>query len=145
MCTQGGKTRPAMRMCAPCGRSTKLSTSSLIALCGAELAIPELKRRLTCSNCGDRARELRILPDEPWVGSESDQKLGFAVVPGSADFIRPSVIPAPAINGAIERSALTRRWSGDTRQPFTVRIPAVLFAIGGLLARATFLLEIRCQ
>ena len=33
----------------------------------------------------------------------------------------------------------------DTRQPFTVRIPAVLFVIGGLLARTTFLLEIRRQ
>ena len=73
------------------------------------------------------------------------QTLGFAVVPGSADFIRPSVIPAPAIDGVIERSSLARRWSRDTRQPFTVRIPAVLLVIGGLLARTTFLLEIRCQ
>src|SRR6187200_1927650 len=62
-------------------------------------------------------------------------KLGFAVVPGSADFIRPSVIPAPAINGAIERRALGRRLGGGTRQPSTVRIPTVLFAIRGSLAR----------
>ena len=151
---QAGRPRRAARIwafCHTCDRSTELKTHQLVAVYGAEFAIADLKRRLTCRKCGERPREIRIVyavltplefASASW-GPERATKLGFALVPGSADFIRPSVIPAPAINGAIERSALARRLGGDTRQPFTVRIPAVLFVVGGLLARATVLLEIR--
>jgi len=52
-------------MCDPCGRSTKLSAPRLIAVYGAELAIQDLKRRLTCSRCGERPREIRIVYSVP--------------------------------------------------------------------------------
>ena len=75
------------------------------------------------------------------VAAHDMQKLGFAVVPRAADFIRPNVISAPAVNGAIDRAALARRLRGDTRQPFTVRVPTVLFVIGGLLTRCVPAIE----
>ena len=48
-------------MCDPCGRSTELKTHQLIAVYGAEFAIADLKRWLTCRKCGDRPREIRIV------------------------------------------------------------------------------------
>ena len=44
-----------------CDRSTELKTHQLIAVYGAEFAIADLKRRLTCRKCGDRPREIRIV------------------------------------------------------------------------------------
>jgi len=46
--------------CGPCDRSRKLITPQLVAMYGEQLGIDELKRRLTCSKCGDRPREIRI-------------------------------------------------------------------------------------
>ena len=47
--------------CHACDRSTELKTHQLIAVYGAEFAIADLKRRLTCRKCGDRPREIRIV------------------------------------------------------------------------------------
>jgi hypothetical protein len=52
-------------VCDPCGRSTKLSTPRLIAVYGAKLAIQDLKRRLTCSKCRERPRDIRIVYSVP--------------------------------------------------------------------------------
>ena len=56
----GGRAARVFAVCDPCGRSTKLSTPRLLAVHGAEFAVQDLKRRLTCSKCGDRPREIRI-------------------------------------------------------------------------------------
>ena len=52
-------------VCDPCGRSTELKTHQLIAVNGPELAIADLKRRLTCRECGERPREIRIVYTVP--------------------------------------------------------------------------------
>ena len=61
--------------CDSCGRSTKLSSPRLIAVYGAELAIAELKRRLTCrklwrSAAGDSDCVLGAV-EERWVDSDA--------------------------------------------------------------------------
>ena len=48
-------------LCGPCGRSVKLSTARLAAVYGAALTINQLKRRLACTECGVRRREIRIV------------------------------------------------------------------------------------
>ena len=47
--------------CNACDRSTRLSTHQLVAVYGADFTISELKGRLSCRNCGDRPREIRIV------------------------------------------------------------------------------------
>jgi hypothetical protein len=51
--------------CDACDRSTRLNTARLVAVNGGELAIADLKRRLTCRKCGDRPREIRIVYSVP--------------------------------------------------------------------------------
>jgi len=66
--SRDGRARPShagrlgviFAFCDPCGRSTKLSTDRLVAVYGPEFTVQDLKRRLTCSKCGDRPREIRI-------------------------------------------------------------------------------------
>lgn len=47
--------------CHACDRSTRLSTDRLAAVYGSALRIDDLKRRLACSQCGERTREIRIV------------------------------------------------------------------------------------
>ena len=51
--------------CTSCDRSTRLSTERLAAVYGPGLSIAELRRRLTCSKCGERPREIRITYSVP--------------------------------------------------------------------------------
>ncbi len=47
--------------CNACDRETRLSTPRLIAVYGGGLEIGDLKRRLTCRNCGARPCDIRIV------------------------------------------------------------------------------------
>jgi hypothetical protein len=47
--------------CGPCQRSVQLDSRRLVAVHGAGLTIPELRKRLTCSRCGQRRQEIRIV------------------------------------------------------------------------------------
>jgi hypothetical protein len=47
--------------CRPCQRSVQLDSRRLVAVYGAGLTIPELRKRLTCAQCRERRREIRIV------------------------------------------------------------------------------------
>ena len=47
--------------CTPCGRAVELESRRLIAVYGAGLTISALRRRLTCSRCGERRQDIRIV------------------------------------------------------------------------------------
>jgi hypothetical protein len=51
--------------CSPCGRSTALGSAHLVAVYGPSFTLDELRRRLTCSKCGKRSREIRIVYTAP--------------------------------------------------------------------------------
>jgi hypothetical protein len=47
--------------CSPCRRSMQLDLARLIAVYGAGLAITALRQRVTCSRCGQRRHEIRLV------------------------------------------------------------------------------------
>jgi hypothetical protein len=53
-----------LAFCAACGRDARLDARRLSAVYPA-LTIRELRERLTCSRCGNRTRELRIVCTRP--------------------------------------------------------------------------------
>ena len=60
--------------CPTCDRSTALKTHQLVAVYGAEFAIAELKRWLTCRECNKRPREIRIVYSVP---SRADEAVEY--------------------------------------------------------------------
>jgi hypothetical protein len=56
-----GSNHAIYALCNACNRSTRLNADRLAAVYGLGLRIDELKRRLACSKCGERTREIRIV------------------------------------------------------------------------------------
>jgi hypothetical protein len=56
-----GSSHAIYAICKACNRSTRLNTDRLAAVHGSALRIDKLKRRLACSECGERTREIRIV------------------------------------------------------------------------------------
>jgi hypothetical protein len=102
------------------------------------------RRRTECGVCCqsriDRVAELGAKPGASRAarragldGRSRARRFGLAVLPRLADFVRPRVIATPAVDRVVERSSLARRLRADSRQPLTVRVPAVLLAVGAVL------------
>jgi transcription elongation factor Elf1 len=47
--------------CGPCGRSVPLDVTRLIERYGPTLTVQTLRKRITCSRCGRRTSDVRII------------------------------------------------------------------------------------